>query len=290
MEVLETNIKEYPLLARGKVRDIYDLDDKLLIVATDRISAFDCIMQNGIPRRGTILTQMSIYWFNFISDIIKNHLIAHEIKDFPEDLQKYSEQLEERSMIVKKAERINLECIVRGYITGSGWKDYNKTGAICGIKLPKDLKLSDKLPEPIFTPSTKAETGHDINVSVEEAANIVGKETAEKIKNVSLNIYKKAAEYAESKGIIIADTKFEFGFVDGELIIIDECLSPDSSRFWPKNDYEPGKEQQSFDKQYIRNYLESTDWNKEPPAPTLPMDIVGKSLDRYKEAFERLCK
>lgn len=289
MEVLKTEITEFPLLARGKVRDIYDLDDKLLIVATDRISAFDNVLGNGIPRRGKILTQMSIYWFNFVSDQVGNHLVAHKVKDFPEPLHKHEAVLDERTMLVHKAKRIDVECVVRGYLAGSGWKEYQKEGSICGIPLPAGLKESDKLPEPIFTPSTKADSGHDENVSFETVVGMVGQETAEKLRDVSLGIYSKARDYADTKGIIIADTKFEFGTVDGKMILIDELFSPDSSRFWPKNDYEPGRSQQSFDKQFVRDYLEGIEWNKEPPVPVLPPDIVGKTLDRYKEAYERLC-
>lgn len=289
MELLQTNLNEYPLFARGKVRDVYDLGDKLLIIATDRISAFDSVMPNGIPRKGRILTQMSVFWFKYVSDVVENHLITANVTEFPEPLRKHSEMLEERSMLVKKAKRIDVECVVRGYLAGSGWKEYQKSGTVCGIRLPAGLKESSKLPEPIFTPSTKAETGHDENVSFDAVVNLVGKETAQQLRDLTIRIYVKAQKYADTKGIIIADTKFEFGFLDNRIILIDEILSPDSSRFWPKASYAPGRGQESFDKQFVRDYLESIKWNKEPPAPALPPNIVGKTLDRYKEAYERLC-
>ncbi|HBH96285.1 MAG TPA: phosphoribosylaminoimidazolesuccinocarboxamide synthase [Candidatus Omnitrophica bacterium] len=289
MELLETNIAEYPLFARGKVRDVYDLSDKLLIVATDRISAFDCVMPNGIPRKGRILTQMSVFWFGLLSDVVENHLITANVDEFPEPLRKYRAMLEERSMLVRKAKRIDVECVVRGYLAGSGWKEYKQTGTVCGIALPKGLKESSKLPTPIFTPSTKADSGHDENVSFDKVVDLVGKQTAEKLRDLTLAIYGKAQSYADTKGIIIADTKFEFGLLDGRIILIDEILSPDSSRFWPKVSYAPGRPQNSFDKQFVRDYLESIKWNKKPPAPAIPPDIVGKTLDRYKEAYERLC-
>jgi phosphoribosylaminoimidazole-succinocarboxamide synthase len=288
-DILETEIKEYPLLARGKVRDVYDLGNELLIIATDRISAFDSVMPNGIPRKGKILTQMSIFWFNYLKDVVENHLISYAVKDFPKPLHAYADILEERSMIVKKAKRIDVECVVRGYLSGSGWKEYKQSGSVCGVPLPKGLTESSKLPQPIFTPALKADTGHDENVSFEKVVDFVGLELAEKLKTTTLKIYHKAQKYAESKGILIADTKFEFGTVDGRFILIDEVLSPDSSRFWPKDKYAPGGPQPSFDKQFVRDYLESIKWNKEPPAPALPPDVVGKTLDRYKEAYERLC-
>jgi phosphoribosylaminoimidazole-succinocarboxamide synthase len=289
MDFLETKIKEYPLLKKGKVRDIYDLGDKLLLITSDRISAFDVVMPNGIPRKGRILTQMSVFWFNYMSDIVENHLIAFRLEDLPQELNKYKELLEERFMIVKKAKRIDIECVVRGYLAGSGWKEYKKSHSVCGVKLPKGLKESSKLPEPIFTPAYKSDTGHDENITFERAVEIAGAEVASKLRELSIKLYNKAQGYAESKGIIIADTKFEFGFVNDKLILIDEIFSPDSSRFWPKLTYEPGKSQDSFDKQFLRDYLESIHWNKQPPAPELPADVVGKTLDRYKEAYERLC-
>lgn len=289
MELLKTEINELPLIARGKVRDIYDLDDKLLIVTSDRISAFDCVMQNEIPRKGRILNQMSVFWFRYVSDIVENHFISDKVEDYPEALHKYAEMLEERSMLVKKAKRIDVECIVRGYLSGSGWKEYGKTGAVCGIKLPEGLRESDKLPETLFTPSTKADSGHDENVSFETVVEMIGADLAEKLRDTSIRIYEKAREYADTKGIIIADTKFEFGLLGDKLILIDEILSPDSSRFWPKNDYEPGRSQKSYDKQFVRDYLESIEWNKQPPAPELPPEIVGKTMDKYKEAYQRLC-
>ncbi len=282
--LLSTDLPEVELYTRGKVRDVYDLGGNLLIVATDRISAFDCVMPNGIPGKGKILTEMSLFWFDLISDIVPNHLITASVDKFPEVLHQYRDQLEGRSMLVKKAERIDVECIVRGYISGSGWKDYQKTGAICGIRLPAGLKESDRLPETIFTPSTKAEVGHDENVSFEHIVGMIGRELAENIRDLSIAVYEKARTYADSRGIIIADTKFEFGIIDGEVSLIDEILSPDSSRFWPKSGYAPGRPQSSFDKQFVRDYLSGLDWDKTPPAPPLPDDIVAKTLDKYREA------
>ncbi len=286
--LFQTDIKEIPLIKRGKVRDIYDLEDKLLIVATDRISAFDVVLPTPIPDKGRILTLMSLFWFDFLKDIVDNHLITANVDEFPEVLQSYKNILYQRSMIVHKAKVIPVECIVRGYITGSAMKEYLKTGKVCGITLPSGLKEADKLPEPIFTPSTKAEIGeHDINITFEEMCKIVGKETAEILKELSLKIYKKAAEYAESKGIIIADTKFEFGILDGKIILIDEVLTPDSSRFWPKDEYEPGKPQKSFDKQFIRDWLKAN-WKKGETPPSIPPEIVKKTKEKYLEALYRL--
>lgn len=288
--VIKTDIKEYPLFTSGKVRDVYDMDDKLLLIATDRISAFDCVMPNGIPQKGKILTQMSLFWFDLVSDIVDNHLIYTDVKDFPQELQKYSEMLKNRAIIVKKAERFDLECIVRGYITGSGMKDYKKTGNICGIELPKGLVESQKLDKAIFTPSTKAAEGlHDENISVKEAENLVGKENADALADLTLRIYEKARAYADTKGIIIADTKFEFGISGGKIILIDEILSPDSSRFWPKDEYKVGENQNSYDKQYVRNYLSTLDWNKNPPAPALPEEVIAYTLEKYKEAYIKIC-
>ncbi|WP_038055558.1 phosphoribosylaminoimidazolesuccinocarboxamide synthase [Thermodesulfobacterium hydrogeniphilum] len=286
--LFQTDIKEIPLIKRGKVRDIYDLEDKLLIVATDRISAFDVVLPTPIPDKGRILTLMSLFWFDFLKDIVDNHLITANVDEFPEVLQSYKNILYQRSMIVHKAKVIPVECIVRGYITGSAMKEYLKTGKVCEITLPSGLKEADKLPEPIFTPSTKAEIGeHDINITFEEMCKIVGKETAEILKELSLKIYKKAAEYAESKGIIIADTKFEFGILDGKIILIDEVLTPDSSRFWPKDEYEPGKPQKSFDKQFIRDWLKAN-WKKGETPPSIPPEIVKKTKEKYLEALYRL--
>jgi phosphoribosylaminoimidazole-succinocarboxamide synthase len=285
--LFQTDIKEVPLLKRGKVRDIYDLGDRLLIVATDRISAFDVVLPTPIPDKGKILTLMTLFWLDFLKDIVESHLITAYIEEYPEILKPYKEILHQRSMIVKKAKVIPVECIVRGYITGSAMKEYQKTGKVCGIKLPEGLKEADKLPEPIFTPSTKAEEGHDINITFDELINIVGKEVAETLRELSLKLYTKASNYAESKGIIIADTKFEFGFYEGKIILIDEVLTPDSSRFWPKDEYEPGKPQKSFDKQFIRDWLSSLSWEENAP-PTIPPDIVEKTRAKYFEALYRL--
>ena len=287
--VLQTDFPGLKLASRGKVRDIYDLGDALLIVTTDRISAFDVIMNEGIPDKGYVLTQISAFWFRQMEDIIPNHIISTEVKDFPAECQKYAADLEGRSMLVKKAKPLPVECIVRGYISGSGWKDYKATGAICGIQLPAGLVESDKLEEPIFTPSTKAELGeHDENISFDRCVALVGREMAEKIRDVTIAIYKRARDIAATKGIIIADTKFEYGIYNGELIIIDECMTPDSSRFWPKDGYKPGGAQPSFDKQFLRDYLETLDWNKEAPAPPLPQEIIDKTGQKYMEALTRL--
>jgi len=287
--VLTTDFPELKLAGRGKVRDIYDLGDALLIVTTDRISAFDVIMNEGIPDKGFVLTQISTFWFRQMEDIIPNHIISTDVADFPVECRKYAAQLEGRSMLVKKAKPLAAECIVRGYLSGSGWKDYQATGAICGIKLPAGLVESDKLPEPIFTPSTKAELGtHDENISFAQMVELMGEETAEKVRDVTLKIYSKARDIAATKGIIIADTKFEYGIHNGELIIIDECMTPDSSRFWPKDGYKPGGPQPSFDKQFLRDYLETLDWNKTAPAPPLPDHIVAKTGEKYMEALVRL--
>jgi len=287
--VLTTDFPDLKLAGRGKVRDIYDLGDALLIVTTDRISAFDVIMNEGIPDKGFVLTQISTFWFRQMEDIIPNHIISTDVADFPAECRKYAAQLEGRSMLVKKAKPLAAECIVRGYLSGSGWKDYQATGAICGIKLPVGLVESDKLPEPIFTPSTKAELGtHDENISFAQMVELMGEETAEKVRDVTLKIYSKARDIAATKGIIIADTKFEYGIYNGELIIIDECMPPDSSRFWPKDSYKPGGPQPSFDKQFLRDYLETLDWNKTAPAPPLPDHIVTKTGEKYMEALVRL--
>jgi phosphoribosylaminoimidazole-succinocarboxamide synthase len=287
--VLNTDFPGLKLAARGKVRDIYDLGEELLIVTTDRISAFDVIMDEGIPNKGYVLTQISAYWFREMEGIIKNHIISTDVADFPAACQPYADILAGRSMLVKKASPLAAECIVRGYLAGSGWKDYQETGAICGIKLPAGLKESDRLPEPIFTPSTKAELGtHDENISFETMAELCGADIAKKVREVTLAIYEKAREIADTKGIIIADTKFEYGIYQGELIIIDECLTPDSSRFWPKEGYQPGGPQPSFDKQFLRDYLETLDWGKTAPAPPLPAEIVAKTAEKYMEALVKL--
>ncbi len=287
--ILTTNFPALKLTARGKVRDIYDLGETLLIVTTDRISAFDVIMDEGIPDKGYVLTQISAFWFRQMEDIIPNHIISTDVKDFPAECQQYVEILEGRSMLVKKASPLPVECIVRGYISGSGWKDYKSTGSICGIRLPEGLLESAKLEQPIFTPSTKADLGeHDENISFDRCVELVGLEVAEKIRDVTIAIYKKARDIAATKGIIIADTKFEYGIHNGELIIIDECMTPDSSRFWPIDGYQPGGAQPSFDKQFLRDYLETLEWGKSAPPPPLPDEIVRKTGEKYMEALVRL--
>jgi len=284
--ILKTEFPDIPLLSRGKVRDIYDLGEYLLLVATDRISAFDVVLPNGIPEKGRVLTQISIYWFEQMKDIIQNHIVATQVEDFPERLHKYADIIEGRSMLVKKASPLPVECVVRGYLSGSGWKEYKNGGTVCGIRLPKGLGESSRLDEPIFTPSTKAEVGHDINISFGEVAGLVGQKIAERLKDVSLKVYSKAREIAEKKGIIIADTKFEFGLYNGELMLIDELLTPDSSRFWSMKDYTLGMGQDSFDKQIVRDYLLTLDWNQTYPGPVLPDEIVEKTVSRYKEILK----
>jgi len=287
--VVYTNLPDVPLLHRGKVRDIYDLGDSLLIVATDRISAFDVVLPTPIPDKGKILTKLTLFWLNFLKDIVENHLITANIDEYPEVLKKHRDVLEGRSMMVKKAKVFPVECIVRGYITGSAMKEYLKTGMVCGIPLPPGLKEADKLPEPIFTPSTKAELGsHDVNITFEEMIKIVGEETAEALKELSLKLYKTASSYAEERGIIIADTKFEFGLHEGKIILVDEVLTPDSSRFWPKESYEPGKPQISFDKQYIRDWLKNTGWKEGTPPPEIPPEVVEKTRKKYLLALKVL--
>jgi len=286
--VLQTNIAgQKP--KRGKVRDIYDLDSQLLIVATDRISAFDVIMSNGIPYKGIILTQISKFWFDFLSGSVESHLITDRVGDFPAPFCDFDEQLAGRSMLVKKCRTLPVECVVRGYLAGSGWTEYKETEKICGWKLPAGLKRSQKLPEPVFTPATKAEMGtHDENISFEQCIEIVGEETAKYVRNKSMEIFKKASVYAESRGIILADTKFEWGVVDDKIILIDEVLTPDSSRFWPADKYKVGIDQESFDKQFVRNYLESINFDKSGPGVKLPRDIVKKTSEKYIEGYERL--
>ena len=291
--VLKTDIKEYPLLVRGKVRDVYDLDDKLLFVASDRISAFDVVMPNGIPGKGKVLTSMSLFWFDYLSDVVENHIVTAKVDEYPHGLQKYRKDLEGRSMIVTKAERVDCECIVRGYISGSMWKELKRarekgSNTVHGFDFPPDIQESGKLPEPIFTPSTKNDDGHDENISYRQLVDLIGEKTANLCKEKSLAVYTKAADYALTKGIIIADTKFEFGFKDGRFILIDEVLSPDSSRFWPVDKYEVGRGQASFDKQPIRDYLDKLDWNKKPPAPVLPDEVIMASAKRYAEAEKLL--
>jgi len=286
--LLDIEIPGLKLFRKGKVRNVFDLGDKLLLVASDRISAFDSVMPNGIPDKGKILTQISLFWFHYTKNIIPNHVISADVNEYPAELKKYKDKLEKRSMIGKKAKGLPIECVVRGYLSGSGWSEYQKSGTVCGIKLPAGLKESDKLPEPIFTPSTKAESGHDLNITQKEAADIVGQATADFLKEKSLAIYKACADYADKKGMIIADTKFEFGEVDGKIIVIDEMLTPDSSRFWPKDTYKPGGVQFSYDKQFVRDYLISIKWNKEPPAPPLSDEVVVNTREKYLEAFKQL--
>lgn len=287
--VLTTDFPDLKLAGRGKVRDIYDLGEALLIVTSDRISAFDVIMNEAIPDKGYVLNQISAYWFRQMESIVPNHIISTDVADFPAECQPYADILRGRSMLVKKAQPLPAECIVRGYLSGSGWKDYKATGAICGIALPAGLKESDQLPEPIFTPSTKAELGtHDENISFDTMAELCGRELAEQVRDVTLKIYSRARDIAAEKGIIIADTKFEYGMYDGKLIIIDECMTPDSSRFWPSDQYQPGGPQPSFDKQFLRDYLETLDWDKTAPAPPLPAEILEKTAAKYREALERL--
>jgi len=288
-EVLTTNLGELTLLSRGKVRDIYDCGDTLLIVTTDRISAFDVVLPEGIPHKGKVLSQLSAFWFEVMSDVIPHHLISMDSRDFPPECRNHEHTLKGRSMLVKKAQPLPVECVVRGYLAGSGWKEYQETASICGIPVKEGLKESASLGEPIFTPSTKAELGdHDENITMEKVQEMIGGALADRLKEVSITLYKKGREMAREKGIIIADTKFEFGLVEGELILIDEVLTPDSSRFWPEDEYEPGRAQRSFDKQFVRDYLLTLTWDKKPPAPHLPEEIVGKTSERYLEAFRRL--
>jgi len=287
--VSQTDFKNLNLLKRGKVRDVYDLGENLLMVATDRISAFDVVMPDSIPDKGIILTQISLYWFEIMKPIIDNHVISAEVDDYPLICKPYAETLRGRSMLVRKTEPLPIECVVRGYLSGSGWVSYQESMTVCGIPLPPGLMESDKLPEPIFTPSTKEELGvHDMNIDFDEAARRIGSELASKVKALSLAIYKKGAEMADEKQIIIADTKFEFGLLGGELILIDEVLTPDSSRFWPKETYRPGGPQQSYDKQYVRDHLISINWNKQPPGPSLPEDIIRNTRKKYLEALSQL--
>ncbi len=289
MSLFKTDFPGLNLLHRGKVRDIYKVGGYLLIVATDRLSAFDVVLPTPIPGKGSILTQMSLFWFEELKDLVPNHLVQADVTQFPEDLKPFSKSLEGRSMLVKEAKPLPVECIVRGYIAGSGWKDYLRTGSVCGIKLPEGMLESQQLPDAIFTPSTKADVGsHDENISFEEVRKLLGKDVAEKARDISIRLYKTAADYARERGVIIADTKFELGISGGELILIDEVLTPDSSRFWPAEDYSPGRSQPSFDKQFVRDYLESISWDKKPPGPDLPADIAEKTRQRYLEALRRL--
>jgi len=281
-----SNLGDIEFFKKGKVREIYNLQDKFLMIATDRISCFDVVLPTLIPQKGAVLTTLSVFWFGFTSDIIPNHFISADTDDFPANLQQYKETLRGRSMLVKKANPLPIECVVRGYLSGSGWKEYKQTQSICGIKLPGGLKESDKLPEPIFTPSTKEDVGHDININQEYVEKELGKELADKVRDTSLALYKKASAFALTKGIIIADTKFEFGKFGDELILIDEVLTPDSSRFWPENEYAPGRPQSSFDKQFARDYLETLDWDKTAPGPELPDSIVSQTTEKYLQALK----
>jgi len=284
-----TEFKSLKLKGRGKVRDIYDLGDQLLIVATDRISAFDVVMPNPIPDKGKVLTQLSKFWFDLTKDMIPNHVISTQVEDFPKECRSYKENLKGRAMLVVKTNPLPVECVVRGYLSGSGWEEYKERGEVCGIKLQKGLLESSKLEEPIFTPATKAEVGlHDENITLEKVEKVVGKDVARQLKSVSLAVYKKARDFAEQRGIIIADTKMEFGIINGKLLLIDELLTPDSSRFWPQSEYRPGGSQKSFDKQFLRDFLLSLKWDKSPPAPQLPQEIIQKTREKYLEAYKRL--
>jgi phosphoribosylaminoimidazole-succinocarboxamide synthase len=287
--LLRTDFPDLNLHASGKVRDVYEIDrDHLLFVATDRISAFDYVLATGIPHKGQVLTQISLFWFEFLKDVIANHVVTADVNQYPAPIRKYADQLRGRSMLVNRAEMFPVECVVRGYISGSAWKEYKTTGRVCGIELPKGLKESDKLPEPIFTPATKATTGHDENIPFSEMCRIVGEELSRQLRDATLKIYTKAADYARTRGIIIADTKFEFGMTGKGITLADEVLTPDSSRFWPADKYQPGKAQESYDKQFVRDYLEEIHWNKQPPAPALPAEVARRTSEKYVEAYEQL--
>ena len=286
--LLETNLPGFDLVGRGKVRDIYELGDMLLIVATDRISAFDYILGTGIPDKGRVLNQITLFWLERLKPLVANHLITSEVRDYPAGLQAFADQLEGRSMLVRRARMIEVECVARGYLSGSGWKEYQQRGTVCGIVLPEGLQESARLREPIFTPATKAQSGHDENISFDTMAGLIGTELTEKLSTLTLSIYQAATEYAAGRGIIIADTKFEFGFAGEELVLADEVLTPDSSRFWPADQYAPGGPQQSYDKQYVRDYLEEIRWNKQPPAPSLPEEVALRTSEKYKQAYREL--
>jgi len=286
--VLETHLAGLELLNRGKVRDIYQVGQHLLIVATDRISAFDCVLPTGIPNKGRVLTALSVFWFGLLKDVTENHLVTASVDEMPEAVRKHADVLRGRTMLVRKAEIIPIECVVRGYLAGSAWKEYRQTGSICGVRLPTGLREADALPEPIFTPATKATSGHDENIPFERAAELAGKETAEELRRRTLAVYKKARDYARKRGIIISDTKFEWGLVEGRMVLADEVLTPDSSRFWPADHYAPGRSQPSYDKQFVRDYLETLAWDKRPPAPPLPDGVVRQTSQKYVEAYERL--
>jgi len=286
--VLETDLTGVERFSRGKVRDVYTIGDRLLIIATDRISAFDYILPTGIPEKGRVLTQLSLFWFDFLKDLTPNHLLTANVDEYPEELRQFRNQIEGRSMLVKRAEMIQIECVARGYLAGSGWKEYREHGTVCGIRLPAGLRDGDRLPEPIFTPSTKAQSGHDENISFEHACSMVGEELAGRLRDLTVGIYSRAAQYAQTRGVIIADTKFEFGFVGGQLVLGDEVLTPDSSRFWPAETWRPGGAQFSYDKQYVRDYLESIHWNKQPPAPKLPDEVAAHTSEKYVQAYRAL--
>ncbi|MFZ3211914.1 MAG: phosphoribosylaminoimidazolesuccinocarboxamide synthase [Terriglobales bacterium] len=287
--LLETDFAGLERYARGKVRDLYRVDhERLLVVATDRISAFDYVLASGIPGKGRVLTQLSLFWFDFLADIVPNHLLTADVQRYPAQLRPYAEQLQGRSMLVARADMIAIECVVRGYLSGSGWKEYQQSGKVCGLELPRGLRESERLPEPIFTPAIKATSGHDENISFDEMAQHAGLKLSEQLRELSLRIYRKAAEHASARGIIIADTKFEFGRTSGGLVLADEVLTPDSSRFWPADRYQPGRSPESFDKQFVRDYLEKIRWNKQPPAPPLPPAVVQETSDKYVEAYRRL--
>jgi len=287
--LLDTNLADLPLVRRGKVRDVYGVGDDLLIVATDRISAFDFVLGSGIPDKGRILTQLSAFWFARTGHIVSNHVIATEVDRFPEPARGHAKVLDGRAMLVRRTTPLPIECVARGYLSGSGWKDYRLTGEVCGVSLPSDLRESDRLPEPIFTPATKAESGHDLNISETEAAQLVGAELLERLRQLTLSLYAFGVEHAANCGIILADTKFEFGITDeGELLLIDELMTPDSSRYWPADEYSPGGPQPSFDKQYVRDYLEAIRWNKQPPVPSLPAEVISRTREKYLDAYRRL--
>jgi phosphoribosylaminoimidazole-succinocarboxamide synthase len=286
--LLESNLPGIELIARGKVRDVYSVGENLLIVATDRISAFDYILATGIPDKGRILTQLSVFWFGFLSEVTPTHFLTADVAEYPVELAPYRDQIEGRSMLVRRARMVDIECVARGYLAGSGWKEYRQSGSVCGVKLPPGLREGDKLPEPLFTPSTKAQTGHDENISFDTCATLAGLDLASQLRDLTLTIYGRAADYAAQHGVIIADTKFEFGFAGDELVLADEVLTPDSSRFWPAASWSPGGPQPSYDKQYVRDYLESIRWNKQPPAPALPADVAARTAEKYHEAFRSL--
>jgi phosphoribosylaminoimidazole-succinocarboxamide synthase len=286
--LLQTDLGDLPLRARGKVRDVYTVDDRMLIVATDRISAFDYVLATGIPDKGRVLTQLSIFWFDFLKSVTPTHFLTANVDEYPKELQAYRSQLEGRSMLVHRAEMIEIECVARGYLSGSGWKEYRERGTVCGIALPAGLRESDALPEPIFTPAAKAHSGHDENITFAHMVSLIGEELAGRLRDLTIEIYSSGARYALTKGIILADTKFEFGFVNGELVLADEVLTPDSSRFWLAESYAPGGAQLSFDKQFVRDYLESIHWNKQPPAPGLPDDVAEKTAEKYRDAYRIL--